>query len=111
MSNWPDPGGQIMHMTQTYSLLPHKGNSPRKTKHSKITQICSNYTVSTFLLSTMMTYVKNMSNQPDPGDHIMDMTENYSLLPHKGNFPGKSESSKSPRIYLEYKYFSFINLV
>ena len=46
-----------MNMTQNYSLLPHKGNSPRKAKHSKITQICSKNTISTSLLSTMMTYL------------------------------------------------------
>ena len=42
-----------------------------------------------------MTYVKKISNQPDPGDQIMDMTEDYSLSPHKGNFPGKTETTKA----------------
>ena len=46
--------------------------------------------MSTSLLSTLMTYVKNISNWPDPGGQVMDMTQNYSLLLHKGNFPGKN---------------------
>ena len=33
-----------------------------------------------------MTYVKNISNWPDPGGQKMDMTKNRSLLRHKGNF-------------------------
>ena len=30
--NWPDPGGQMMDMTQNYSFSLHKGNFPGKTK-------------------------------------------------------------------------------
>ena len=32
ISNWPDPGGQMMYMTQNYSLWLHKGNFPGETK-------------------------------------------------------------------------------
>ena len=46
-------------------------------------------------LSTLLTYVKNMSNWPDPGGQMMDMTQNYSLSPHKGNFPGKTNNNRS----------------
>ena len=35
--------------------------------------------LSTDLLSTLITYVKNMSTWPDPGGQMMDMTQNYSL--------------------------------
>ena len=36
-----------------------------------------------------MTYVKNILNWPEPGSQKWDMSQNYSLSPHKGNFPGK----------------------
>ena len=49
-----------------------------------------------------MTYVKNISNWPDPGRQIMDMTQNRSLLRHKGSFPGKSENNKTTEICLKY---------
>ena len=42
-----------------------------------------------------MIYVKNISNWPDPGGQMMDMTQNYSLLLHKGNFPGKLKTIKA----------------
>ena len=48
----------------------------------------------TSLLSTLMTYVKKMSDWPDPGGQIMVMTRNYSLLPHKGNFLEKLKTAK-----------------
>ena len=51
--------------------------------------------MSTSLLSTLMTYVKNMSNWPDPGGQMMHMTRNDSLLLHKGNFPGKTKNNTS----------------
>ena len=54
--------------------------------------------MSTSLLSTLMTYVKNISNWPDPGVQKMDMTQNRSLLQHKGNFPRKSENNKTTQI-------------
>ena len=79
VSNLPDPGGQIMDMTQNCSLQLHKGNSPRETKNNRSTQICFKYSLSTSLLSTLMTYVNNISNWPDPGGQMMDMTQNYSL--------------------------------
>ena len=37
-----------------------------------------------------------------PGGQIMDMTKAYSLLLHKSNFPGKTESNKSIQICLKY---------
>ena len=58
MSNWPDPGGQKMDMTQIGSLLWHKGNFPGKSKNKETTQICLKYNLSTSLLSTLMTYIK-----------------------------------------------------
>ena len=81
-------------MTQNRSLLQHKGNFPEKSKNNETTQICLKYNLSTSVLSTLMTYVKNISNWPDPGVQKMDMTQNRSLLQHKGNFPGKSETTK-----------------
>ena len=98
ISNWLDLGSQKMDMTQNRSLLRHRGNFPGKFKNSETTQICLKYNLSTSLLSTLMTYVKNISNWPDPGVQKMDMTQNGSLLWHKGNFPGKSETTKP------YKY-------
>ena len=87
--NWPDPGGQMMDMTQNYSLWPHKANFPGKTKNNRSIWICLKYNLSTSLLSTLMTYVKDILNWPDPGGQIMDMTQNYLLWPHKGTFLGK----------------------
>ena len=40
-----------------------------------------------------------MSNWPDPGKQRWDISENYSLLPHKGNFPGKSKNEKTTLKY------------
>ena len=56
-----------MHMTQNDSLSPHKDNFPGKTKSNRCTQICLKYSLNSFFLSTLMTYVKNISNWPDPG--------------------------------------------
>ena len=94
ISNWPDPGGQKMDMTQNLSLLGHKGNFPGKSENNRSTQICLKYNLSTSLLSTLMTSVRNISNWPDLGGQKMDVTQNRSLLRHKGNFPGKSETTK-----------------
>ena len=84
-----------MDMTQNCSYLQQKGNFPGKSKNNKTTQICLKYNLSTSLLSTLMTYVKNISNWPDLGGQKMDMTQNRSLLQHKGNFPGKSKNNRS----------------
>ena len=89
ISNWPDAGAQKMDMTQNHSILRHKGNFAGKSKNNKTTQICLKYNLSTSLLSTLMTYVKNISNWPDSGGKVIDMSQNYSLSLHKGNFPGK----------------------
>ena len=99
-------GGQMMDMTQNYSLWPHKGNFPGKTKNNRSICICSKYNLSTLLLSTLMTYVKNMSNWPDPGGQMMDMTQNDSLWPLKGNFPGKTKNNRSIWICLKYNLSS-----
>ena len=77
--NWPDPGGQMIDMTQNYSLWLHKGNFPGKTKSNTMTSICSKYNPSTDVLSTVMTYVKNILNWPDLGGQMMNMTQNYSV--------------------------------
>ena len=89
-------------MIQNRSLLRHKGNFPGKSKNNRSTQICFKYNLSTSLLSTWMTYVRNISNWPDLGGQKMDMTQNCSLLRHKGNFPGKSENNKTTQIWLKY---------
>ena len=98
VSKWLDLEGQKMDMTQNCSLLRHKGNFPRKSKNNETTQICLNNNLSTSLSSTSMTYVKNISNWPDPGVQKMDMTQNRSLLQHKGNFTGKSENNETTKI-------------
>ena len=41
--------------------------------------MCFKDSQSMSLLSTLMIYVKTISNWPDPGGQIMDMTQNYSL--------------------------------
>ena len=46
-------------------------------------------------LSALMTYVKNTSNWPDPGGRRCDMSQNYSLRQHKGNFVGKLKATKT----------------
>ena len=76
-----------MDITQNCSYLQQKGNFPGKSKNNETTQICLKYNLSTSLLSTLMTYVKNMSNWPDLGGQKMDMTKNRSFLQYKGNFP------------------------
>ena len=81
--------------TQNCSLLQHKGNFPEKSINKETTQICLKYNLSTSLSSTLMTYVKNISNWPDLGGQKRDMTQNRSLLRHKGNFPGKSKNNRS----------------
>ena len=98
--NWPDPAGQMMDITQNYSLWLYKGNFPGKTKNNKGTSICLKYNLSTPLLSTLMTYVKNILNWPDPGGQMMDITQNFSLWLYKGNFPGKTKNNKSTSICL-----------
>ena len=56
--------------------------------------MCLKYNLSTSLLSTLMIYVKNVLNWPDPAGQMMDMTQNCSFLRHKGNFLGKSKNNK-----------------
>ena len=41
--NGPDPGGEMMDMTQKCSLLRDKGNFPGISKNNKTTQICLKY--------------------------------------------------------------------
>ena len=100
--NWPDPGGQMIDMTQNYSFSLHKGNFPGKTKNNTSTSICSKYNLSTCLLSTLMTYLKHILNWLDPGGQMMDMTQNYSFSLHKGNFPGKPKNNRSTSICSKY---------
>ena len=95
-------GGQMMDMTQNYSLWLHKGNFPGKTKNNRSIWICLKYCLSTSLLSTLMTYLKNILSGPDPGGQMMDMTQNCSLLRHKGNFAGILKNNKTTRICLKY---------
>ena len=84
-----------MDTTLNYSLSLHKGNFPGKTKNNRSTAICLKYNLSTSLLSTLMTYLKNILNWLDPGGQMMDMTQNYSFSLHKGNFPGKPKNNRS----------------
>ena len=91
--NWPDPGGQMMDMTQNYSFPLDEGNFPGKTKNNRSTWICLKYNLSTSFLSTLMTYVKNILNWLDPGGQMMDMTQICSFLRHKGNFLGKLKNN------------------
>ena len=100
--NWPDPGGQMMDITQNYSLWLHKDNFPGKTKNNRSTSICLKYNLITPLLSTLMTYVKKVLNLPDPGGQMMDITQNYSLWRNKGYFPGKTKNNRSTSICLKY---------
>ena len=59
-------------------------------------KICSKYAQNnTSLLSTLITYVKNILNWPHPGGQMMDMTQNYSVSLDKGNFPGKTKNNRS----------------
>ena len=60
------------------------------------------YNLCISLLSILMTYVKNILNWPDPVGQMMDMTQNCSLLQHKGNFPGISKSNKTTQLCLKY---------
>ena len=53
----PYPGGQIMDMTKSYSLLSHKSNFPGKTESNKSIQICLKYSISISLLFTFMKFV------------------------------------------------------
>ena len=102
ISNWPDPGGQMMDMTQNYSHWLHNGNFPGKTKTNRSTWICLKYNLITSLSSTLVTYVKNISNWPDPEGQMMDMSQNYSHWLHNGNFPGKTKNNRRTWICLKY---------
>ena len=93
ISNWPDPSGPEWDMSQNYSLSPYKGNFPGKTKKNRSTRICLKYNLSTSLLSTLMTYVKNISNWPDPGGQKMDMMDMDIYL----DFPPNRLSSRIKR--------------
>ena len=59
-----------MDMTQNHSLLWHKGNFNGKAQNNRNTQICLKYNLGTSLVSTLMTYVKSISNWPDLGPKI-----------------------------------------
>ena len=54
-----------------------------------------------YMTSTMMTSVKNILTWPDPGGQMIYMTQNCSLLWHKGNFPGKSKNNKTTQMCLK----------
>ena len=69
----------MMDMTQNYSFSLHNCNFRGKTENNRNTSICLKYNLNTSLLSTLMTYLKNVLNGPDPGGQMMDMTQNYSL--------------------------------
>ena len=109
ISNWPESRGQMMDMTQNYSTWLHNSNFPGKTKNNRSTWICLKYNLSTSLLSTLMTYVKTISNWPDPGGQMMDMTQNYSHWLHNGNFPGKTKTNRSTWICLKYNLISSLS--
>ena len=94
-------GGQKMDMTQNCSLLQQKGNFPGKSKNNETTQICLKYNLSTSLLSTLTTNVKTSQVGLIQGQK-MDMTQNRSLLQHKGNFPRKSKNNETIQICLKY---------
>ena len=49
-----------------------------------------------------MAYAKNVSNWLDLEGQKMDMTQNSSLLRHKGNFPRKSKNNETTQICLKY---------
>ena len=85
----------MMDMTQIYTLLLHEGHSPGKTKNNISKQICLKYILTNSLLSILMTYVRKISNWPDLCCQIMDMTQHYSPLLHKGNFPGRTKNNES----------------
>ena len=61
---WGRGGGG--YKTNIFSLII-KGNFPRKTKNNKTIQISFKDSLSISLLSTLMTYAKNISNWPDLG--------------------------------------------
>ena len=69
----------MMDMSQIYTHLLSKGNFSGKTESNKSTRICLKCSLTNSLLSTSMIYVKNISNWPDPGCQMMDITQNYSL--------------------------------
>ena len=91
----------MIDMTQNYSFSLHKGNFPGKTKNNRSTYICSKYNLSTSLLSTLMTYLKNILNWLDPGGQMMDATQNYSFSLHKGNFPEKKLKTTEAHQYAQ----------
>ena len=100
--NGPNLGGQMMDMTQNYSLWPHRGNFPGKTENNRSIWLCLKYNRSTSFLSILMTYLKNILNWPDPWGQMIDMIQNSSLWPRKGNFPGKTKNDRSIWICSKY---------
>ena len=90
VSNWPYPECKDRILAnENYSLLLHKGSSKEKTKNNRSKQICSKYFS---LLSTLMRYLKNISNSPDQRGQRCDMSQNYSQ--HKDNFPSKNRKQE-----------------
>ena len=53
------------------------------------------HNLSTDLLSTLMTYVKNILNWPDLEGQMMDMSQNDSLLAHEVIFLEKLKSTEA----------------
>ena len=62
--NWPDPGGQMMDMTQNCSFLRHKGNFPGISKNNQITEICLKYGLRCAETSVLEKCLKNNRLSP-----------------------------------------------
>ena len=87
-------------MSQNYSLLLDNGDFPGRTKNKRSTQICLNYSLSNSLLSTLMIDVKKHIKLAWSRVQRSDISQNYSLLLHKGNFKEKTKNNKSNRYAL-----------
>ena len=64
--NWPDPGGQMMDITQNCSFLGTKVIflENRKTTMNKTTQICLRYSLRCVRSSILERYLKNNRLSP-----------------------------------------------
>ena len=87
---------------RTNDLLNLTGNFPGKFKEnrstqkvSKSTQICLKYSPSTFVLSTLMTHAKKISNWSNPEGQEWDMSEKSLTFTNKVNFQGKAKTAEA----------------
>ena len=88
ISNWPDPESKDRILAKIIHFYCIKGILKKKLKTTETNR----YALSISPLSTLMRYLRNISNWPDQGGQRCDMSQNY--LQHKDNFPSKNRKQE-----------------